>query len=134
MLTYHKHKEMIIRWKKGVWSLLKKYFLMTEVAFRAIFERCNRKCALLSFTAAIPRTQETHTNAGTLPSLSSSSAGDSSTQNDATWEVCLLKCGDHCEALCSFCQSHKCFTKSPLPRSSTFPNGQCPCSTSRLLF
>lgn len=89
MLTYHKHKEMIIRWKRGVWSLLKKYFLMTEVAFGAIFERCSRKCALLSFTAVIPRMQEAHKNAGTLQSLSCSSTVDTSTQNDATWEVCL---------------------------------------------
>ena len=78
MLTYHKHKEMIIRWKVGVWSLFRKYFLMTEVAFRTIFERCNRKRALLYFTAAIPRTQEARRNAGTLPSLGCSSTADTS--------------------------------------------------------
>lgn len=67
MLTYHKHKEMIIRWKVGAWSLFRKCFLMTEVAFRTIFERCNRNCALLYFTAAIPRTQEACRNAGFSP-------------------------------------------------------------------
>lgn len=78
MLTYHKHKEMIIKWKVGVWSLFRKYFLMTEVAFRTIFESHNRKCALLYFTAAIPRTQEACRNAGTLPSLGCSNTADNS--------------------------------------------------------
>lgn len=51
---------------------------MTEVAFRAIFERCNRKWALLYFTAVIPRTQEAHRKAGVLPSLGCSSTADTS--------------------------------------------------------
>lgn len=55
---------------------------MTEVAFRTIFEKCNRKCALLYFTAVIPRTQEAHSNAGALPSPGCSSTADTS---DRKW-------------------------------------------------
>lgn len=122
MLTYHKHKEMIIRWKVGVWSLFRKYLFMTEAAFRTIFEM-HRKVRPALLHSCDPQDAGSR-NAGAPHPQAAPALQISVTQNGPMWEVCLPQCAGRGEALLISPEAQVC-RGVLLPSSSVFPNGQC---------